>query len=44
MYCHENLHMTGNVFGPDYAYGPVTGECGTWENNTWEESGEPISD
>jgi hypothetical protein len=42
VYCHENLHMTDNVFGPDYAYGPVTDECGTWENNTWEATGELI--
>jgi len=42
VYCHANLHMTDNVFGDDYAYGPVTGECGTWENNVWEATGEPI--
>lgn len=42
VYCHENLHMTNNVFGEDYAYGPVTDACGTWENNTWEATGEPI--
>ncbi len=42
VYCHENLHMTNNVFGEDYAYGPVTDQCGTWENNTWETTGEPI--
>lgn len=42
VYCHENLHMTNNVFGDQYAYGPVTDTCGTWENNTWESSGEPV--
>lgn len=42
VYCHENLHMTDNVFGDDYAYGPVTDACGTWENNVWESTGEPI--
>jgi hypothetical protein len=42
VYCHENLHMTNNVFGEDYAYGPVTDACGTWENNTWEATGEPV--
>ena len=42
VYCHENLHMTDNVFGDDYAYGPVTDACGTWENNVWETTGEPI--
>jgi len=42
VYCHENLHMTNNVFGEDYAYGPVTDTCGTWTDNTWESSGDPI--
>jgi len=42
VYCHENLHMTNNVFGDLYAYGPVTDACGTWRNNTWESSGEPV--
>ena len=42
VYCHENLHMTDNVFGDDYAYGPVTDACGTWTGNVWESSGEPI--
>ncbi len=42
VYCHENLHMTNNVFGDDYAYGPVTDTCGTWTNNVWESSGDPI--
>jgi len=42
VYCHENLHMTNNVFGEDYAYGPVTDTCGTWTNNTWESSGDPV--
>ncbi len=42
VYCHENLHMTNNVFGEDYAYGPVTDQCGTWENNTWEATGDPV--
>jgi hypothetical protein len=42
VYCHENLHVTDNVFGDDYAYGPVTDECGTWENNVWESTGEVI--
>ena len=42
VYCHENLHMTNNVFGDDYAYGPVTDPCGTWLDNTWESTGEPI--
>lgn len=42
VYCHANLHMTDNVFGPDYAYGPVTEECGTWENNVWEADGTPV--
>ncbi|NUP06055.1 MAG: right-handed parallel beta-helix repeat-containing protein [Polyangiaceae bacterium] len=42
VYCHENLHMTNNVFGEDYAYGPVTDVCGTWEGNTWEATGEPL--
>lgn len=42
VYCHENLHMTNNVFGDDYAYGPVTDACGTWLDNTWESTGEPV--
>jgi hypothetical protein len=42
VYCHENLHMTNNVFGELSAYGPVTDTCGTWRNNTWEATGEPI--
>jgi len=42
VYCDPNLHMTDNVFGPDYAYGPVTGTCGTWTNNVWEATGETI--
>jgi hypothetical protein len=42
VYCHQNLHMTNNVFGEDYAYGPVTDVCGTWEGNTWEATGEPV--
>jgi hypothetical protein len=42
VYCHENLHMTNNVFGELYAYGPVTDACGTWRNNTWESTGEPV--
>jgi len=42
VYCHENLHMTNNVFGDLYAYGPVTDACGTWRNNTWESTGEPV--
>jgi hypothetical protein len=42
VYCHENLHMTGNVFGEDYAYGPVTDACGTWRDNVWEATGEPV--
>ncbi len=42
VYCHENLHMTNNVFGDQYAYGPVTDTCGTWRNNTWESSGDPV--
>ena len=42
VYCHTNLHVTGNAFGPDYAYGPVTGECGTWADNVWETTGEAI--
>ena len=42
VYCHENLHMIGNVFGEDYAYGPVTDMCGTWKDNVWESSGDPV--
>ncbi len=42
VYCHENLHMTNNVFGDIYAYGPVTDTCGTWRNNTWESTGRPV--
>ena len=42
VYCHENLHMTNNVFGEDYAYGPVTDACGTWTGNVWESTGEPV--
>jgi hypothetical protein len=42
VYCHENLHMTNNVFGDLFAYGPVTEACGTWRNNTWESTGEPV--
>lgn len=42
VYCHENLHMTNNVFGETYAYGPVTDTCGTWRNNIWESTGEPV--
>jgi hypothetical protein len=42
VYCHENLHMTNNLFGDLYAYGPVTDTCGTWRNNTWESSGDPV--
>lgn len=42
VYCHDTLHVVGNVFGEDHAYGPVTGECGTWQNNVWESTGEPV--
>ncbi len=42
VYCHANLHMTDNVFGDDYAYGPVTDACGTWEGNVWESTGQPV--
>lgn len=42
VYCHDNLHMTNNVFGDAYAYGPVTNECGTWEGNVWEGTGESV--
>jgi hypothetical protein len=42
VYCHTTLSVTGNVFGPDYAYGPVTGDCGTWADNVWEATGEPV--
>lgn len=44
VYCHENLHMIGNVFGDRYDWGPVTGTCGTWEDNVWESTGEPLYD
>jgi hypothetical protein len=42
VYCHANLHVTGNVFGDDYAYGPVTDQCGTWSDNVWESTGQPV--
>lgn len=42
VYCSDQLHLTGNTFGPDYSFGPVTGSCREWVDNTWESDGTPV--
>ena len=44
VYCHDTVEVVGNVFGEQYAYGPVTNACALWQDNVWESSGEPVPD
>lgn len=42
VYCHDTVEITNNVFGDDYAYGPVTNACASFTGNVWESSGDPV--
>lgn len=44
IYCPDGggVYIRNNMFGRDYKYGVVTGNCAEWSGNVWEATGEPL--
>ncbi len=38
----ETIHVKNNKFGKDFRFGIMSGRPGSFEGNTWEDTGEPV--